>query len=176
MATTYAVGQRITASLLQSLADGTINRPVVRLVQQSGQAIANNTDTAISFGAGSEVIDTHGYHDEVTNNTRITPLIQGYYMLTGLLYLPANTDWQSIQVLIKQNGATNLPSSSRHGPNATSSARSVQVICDNVFANGSTDFFESFANQVNGAAASRTTTSSGGSTACLFTAVLQRPV
>jgi hypothetical protein len=175
MAITYAVGQRITATLLQTLADYGPNKGIVRLIQQSGQNLSDNTDTALSFGAGSEDVDTAGWHDEVTNNTRITPTVAGYYVFTGLLFVPANTDYLNLQVYIRRNGATILPSSARHGPNATNSSRSVQITCDHVLMNGSTDYVEAVGNQDNSSSATRTTTSTGSNTSCLFTAEFVRP-
>ena len=175
MAITYAVGQRITATLLQTLADYTVNKGVTRLVQQAAQALADATDTALTFGAGSDDVDTAGWHDEVTNNTRITPTVAGYYTFTGMMWVPAAADYVSLQVNIRKNGSTNLPSASRHGPNATSSSRSIQVVTDGVLMNGSTDYVEVLGNQDNTASASRNTTSSGGSTSCTFTAQFIRP-
>lgn len=175
MTITYAVGQRVTATLLQTLADYTVNKGCTRLIQQSAQSLADATDTALTFGAGSEDVDTGGWHDEVTNNTRITPTVAGYYLFTGMLWVPAAADYLSLQVNIRKNGATALASASRHGPNATSSSRSIQVVTDLVLMNGSTDYVEVMGNQDNSASASRNTTSSGGSTSCTFTAQFVRP-
>jgi hypothetical protein len=50
-----------------------------------GQTISNNTDTALSFNV--EVFDTDAYHDNSTNNSRITiPSGKaGYYQIGGLV-------------------------------------------------------------------------------------------
>lgn len=175
MAVTYAVGQRLTATLLQTLADYTVNKGITRLIQQSAQSLTDNTDTALTFGAGSDDVDTSGWHDEVTNNTRITPTVAGYYVATGLMFVPAAADYVNLQVYIRKNGSTILPSSVRIGPNATSSSRSVQVTCDHILLNGSTDYLEAVANQDNSASASRNTTSTGGSSSCIFTLEFVRP-
>lgn len=175
MAITYAIGQRLTATLLQTLADHTVNKGVVRLIQQSAQALADNTDTALTFGAGSEEVDTSNWHDETTNNTRITPTVAGYYTFTGLLFLPGATDYSHLQIYIRKNGATILPSSVRIGPNATSGSRSLQVSVDNILMNGSTDYVEAVGNQDNTTAASRNTTSTGGNASCTFSAEFVRP-
>jgi hypothetical protein len=42
------------------------------LFATSAQNIANNTDVLAAFGAGTEAIDTDGFHDTTTNNSRIT--------------------------------------------------------------------------------------------------------
>jgi|SRR6185503_12412439 hypothetical protein len=175
MTITYAVGQRVTATLLQTLADYTVNKGLTRLVQQAAQSLTDNTDTALTFGAGSDDVDTAGWHDEVTNNTRITPTVAGYYLATGLLVVPAAADYVNLQVYIRKNGATILPSISRQGPNATSSSRSIQVTCDAILLNGSTDYLEAVGNQDNTASASRNTPSTGGSSSCLFTVQFIRP-
>ena len=44
----------------------------VKLFLPADQTIANAAATAVAFGAGSESIDTDAFHDESTNNTRIT--------------------------------------------------------------------------------------------------------
>ena len=44
----------------------------VKLFLPADQTIAHATATAVAFGAGSESIDTDAFHDESTNNTRIT--------------------------------------------------------------------------------------------------------
>lgn len=175
MSTTYAVGQRLTASLLQTLADGTVNKGVTRLIQQATQSLNDNTDTAITFGAGSEDVDTGNWHDEVTNNTRITPSQAGYCTFRAVFYIAAAADYVNLQVYIKKNGATILPASSRQGPNATSSSRSIQIVIGPILMNGSTDFVEVFGNQDNTASAARSTTSSGGTASCLFEAIFERP-
>jgi hypothetical protein len=162
MTTTYAVGQRLTAAMLQSLADYTVNRPLVRLVAAATQSLTNNTSTAIQFGTGSTSIDTHGYHSEVTNNSRVTPLVAGYYRAYGVVAYGARTDYTSLQSVIRFNG-TDQAGNQREGPNATSSPRGVpaegEFLC-----NGSTDYLELGGLQVNGAAAAQVTTSSGSTT------------
>lgn len=173
MTTTYAVGQRITATLLQTLADATLNKPVVRLIQQSAQSFADNADTAVTFGAGSEDIDTNAFHDESTNTSRITPSVAGIYDFRALFVVPAATDYLSLQVSLRKNG-TVVPSVLREGPNATSSSRSIQVSAI-LSSNGSTDFFEVYALQDNSTSASRNTPSSGGSFSCTFECEFLRP-
>ncbi|SRR6266704_235896 len=172
MSTTYAVGQRLTATILQALADATVNRPVCRLIQQSAQSLADNADTALVFGAGSEDVDTSGAHDEVTNNTRITPTKAGYYTFYALLFVVAATDYVNLQIYVKKNATTILPSSSRQGPNATSGSRSVQIVVPSIPMNGTTDFMEAFGNQ--DSSGSHNTASSGSNTSCLFGMVYER--
>lgn len=174
MSITYAVGQRLTATLLQTLADYTVNKPLVRLVQQSAQSLTDNTDTALTFGAGSEDIDTDNFHDETTNNTRITPTVAGYYLCRATLFVVAATDYASLQIQIKRSNAV-IPSSHRVGPNATNASRSVQVSTGPILMNGSTDYLEAWALQDNAANAARNTASTGSNTSCIFECEFMRP-
>jgi hypothetical protein len=162
MSVTYAVGQRLTAAILQSLADYTVNRPFVRLVAAATQNLTNNTSTAIQFGTGSTSIDTHGYHSEVTNNSRVTPLVAGYYRAVGAVSYGARVDYTSLQTVIRFNGA-DQSANQRSGPNATSSPRS-EAAEGTFLCNGTTDYLELGGAQVNGAAATQATTSSGSTT------------
>lgn len=72
-------GGRVYADELDAL----INRRVCRLRQTAAQALADNTAVAVSFGAGSEEIDTHGMHNEAVNPTRITIDKAGVYDCRG---------------------------------------------------------------------------------------------
>lgn len=175
MAISYAVGQRLTATLLQTLADYTVNSPRCRLVQQAAQSCNDNTDTAITYGSASEIVDTHGFHDESTNNTRITPNVAGYYTVYAVFFIAAAADYVNLQTNIRMNGATIQPSSTRHGPNATSASRSVAVHCESILFNGSTDYVEHMGNQDNTAAAARNTASTGSSASCVFGVIFERP-
>jgi hypothetical protein len=166
MTTTYAVGQRLTASLLQALADSTVNKPIVRLIATSTQSLTDNTSTAIAFGAGSTIIDTHGYHDEVTNNTRVTPTKAGYYRAWGIVAYGSRTDYATLQSVIRFNG-TDQVGNHRLGPNATSTPRGASAGPIIVLCNGTTDYIELGGLQDNVANAAQATTSSGSTNSYL---------
>jgi hypothetical protein len=86
--------------------------------------------------------------------------------------VPAGTDYASLEIYIRKNGSTNIPSVSREGPNATSSSRTIYV--DHlVDFNGTTDYVELMATQDNTSSASRNTPSNGGSFSCTFEAVYE---
>jgi hypothetical protein len=121
-----------------------INPPLVRLVQQAGQSIPDATQTALTFGAGSEDIDTHGFHDTVTNNTRITPNVAGYYEFRGVYYTGAPTTPVSIDASFRKNGSTSIPSGER--VNSGAIATGVMATCTQPM-NGSTDYMEFMAFQ-----------------------------
>ena len=74
-----------------------------RLTKSASQSIANATETAVTFDG--ESWDTNTFHDNVTNNTRITiPAGKtGKYQLSGEIDLAAMTG--GVYVLIKKNGS-----------------------------------------------------------------------
>lgn len=163
MAANVEVGDPVTADLLNTILAGSVNRPIVRLVAQAAQALTNATDVALTFGASSEVVDTDGYHNEVTNNTRITPTRAGWFKLTATVYLPSSASYTAIQIAIRQNGATLMPSLSRHIPPLIGGARSQTVIMT-VQANGTTDYFEAVAQQISGSSQNTLASGSNSST------------
>jgi hypothetical protein len=77
----------------------------VKLKAVASQAIANNTDTALAFN--SEDFDTDGFHDNSTNNSRITiPSGKaGYYQIGTLIDLD-NSSAGARSITIKKNGTT----------------------------------------------------------------------
>lgn len=165
MTITYAVGQRLTATVIQQLADYTVNKPVVRLIATTTQNLTDNTAAAIAFGTSSTIIDTHSYHSEVTNNTRVTPLIAGYYRVYGLVAYSAQTTYLSLQSVIRFNGVDQA-GNQRNGPNATSSPRGVPA--EGTFlCNGSTDYLEIAGLQDDSGGTTRATVSSGSTTSYL---------
>jgi hypothetical protein len=167
-----AAGGRIFASDILAIIAGTTGKPVCRLIQQSAQSLTDNTEAALTFGAGSEAVDSHGFHDTSVNPSRITPNKAGWYTLRGILTVPALATYASIQVAIRKNGA-NIPSVIREGPNATASSRSVQVAILEQ-ANGTTDYFEVAGYQDNTANSAQNTPSTGGSFSCVFECVFER--
>jgi hypothetical protein len=66
---------------------GTI--PAARAHKTSGQTVANNTNTMISFAA--EDFDTASVHDNTTNNYRLTAPIDGIYQVSGGISWVGNT-------------------------------------------------------------------------------------
>ncbi len=141
-----------------TLQQSSSGKPLVRLVQQAAQSIASASDVAITFGAGSEEIDTHGFHDTSTNPSRITPTVAGYYRLDGTVWLAADTDIISIWANPAKNGLIQagrtrliLPST------ATASTFRSWSMTARLSANGTTDYFELIAQQVQASPASLNT-------------------
>lgn len=143
-------------------------KPICKIVQQSTQSMASNATNAITFGTSSEAIDTHNFHSEVTNNTRITPNVAGYYRVTGKVAFGARADFRVVDCWLRMNGSTTIPGSSGRnnystysGTNGTTSSQ-VMVQCESILSfNGSTDYVEMLGVQTNVAAADPSTIVSG---------------
>lgn len=160
---TAVAGGIVASADVTALAALTTAKPLVRLIQQAAQSIANTPATvALTFGSGSEDIDTHAFHDVSTNTSRVTPTIAGYYRCTATYAVAANTATQLLVVLGK-NGALVQPLV-RHTPAATSAAKSVTTTAI-LSANGSTDYFEMLVQQNSGGALN---TQVGGSVNSVF--------
>jgi hypothetical protein len=73
-----------------------------RVYLSGNQTIANATDTFINFAV--ENYDTNGFHDNVTNNTRITvPAgFAGYYRVTGNVRFDTNATGRRLTTLVLQ--------------------------------------------------------------------------
>lgn len=115
---------------------GSAAAPTFSAYQSSAQGIPNGTYTKISFQ--TEEWDTASAFDNATNY-RFTPLVAGYYQVSGgasILQLINNT---SMQVVIYKNGSaykegSSGASSASFYPRANMSAL--------VYLNGSTDYIE----------------------------------
>jgi hypothetical protein len=76
-----------------------------RVYLLANQTIANATDTFVNFAA--ETFDTNGFHDNVTNNTRITiPAgLAGYYRVTANSRFDANATGRRLHTIALNAGA-----------------------------------------------------------------------
>lgn len=120
-------------------------KPVVFVYLSGTQSIADNTLTALSFGA--ENFDSHGFHSTSVNPTRVTPSVAGIYRVSGTAYLQAGTDYTSVRVGARMNGA------SVQAP-AAQSGEDVNAIAGWFFQtmlsfNGTTDYVEMVITQDN---------------------------
>lgn len=158
------MGNAMTAGSGQ-LADWTdvlyaVAPPAARLVQQSSQAVAHNTATAITFGVGSEVRDDYLFHDETVNPSRLIPKIAGWYEVWGAVSLGGKTDFTSLTAFLRTNGATAVAPA--HKPALPSGATTNQTVilpvpAAQILFNGSTDYVEIVAQFVNTAAGAGST-------------------
>lgn len=170
-----SAGDPVTSADGTAVEDYTIRKPLVRLAQQVAQALTIATDVAITFGSGSEEIDTHGFHDETTNNTRITPTLAGYYRIfsTACFATPASGNFQTLSTVITKNG-TQIAPLLRLSTGTTAGSRSVQTSAL-VSANGTTDWFDMRAQHTN-TAGLNVNTSVGTPLQSTFECVFERPL
>jgi hypothetical protein len=144
-----SAGDPIRAADLTTISQSANLKPLVRLIQTVAQSIPNNSSLALTFAAGSEDIDTNGWHDTVTNNTRITPTIAGYYRLSAAYHSVAHAG--TCDIAFTKTGGVAVPSGQREGTTAASGLRGILANAIQS-ANGTTDYFEVQANQVSGGA------------------------
>lgn len=144
-----AAGDEINAADLIALEDLTIRRPIVRLVQSAIQSIPNNTAQGVTFT--SEDLDPLGFHDAVTNTTRITPTVPGWYRFNCSYHSATLTTPTLFAVFLRKNGVTSIPPGKR--ALYTSTVVSPSVSCHGlVQMDGVTDFVEMMALQASSAA------------------------
>lgn len=131
----FLTGQRITADALNVL----FNKPIGRLVAQSTQSLADNTNVPINFGSGSTVYDTNGFHSESVNISRITPTIAGYYRFYGVGFFGIETSPVSASVAWRLNATTYQAGAYRSPGFGVAYSGTAQV---DLLMNGSTDYVE----------------------------------
>jgi hypothetical protein len=168
-----AAGDPLVSSDTIAVEDYTIRKPLVRLVQAVAQALTNNTDAAITFT--TEDIDTHGFHDNATNNSRITPSLAGYYQVTGRVVFSGDNDFTILQARIARNGSVQAAIERNLNPGTSSSAGRAASASGIFSANGTTDYFELWGLQANTSAAA-TPTNIGGSFASTLECIFLRPL
>jgi hypothetical protein len=133
-----------------------VDPPRIRLVTNATQAtLTSGTAVAIAFGVGTEITDPNGFHDEVTNNTRVTPNIAGTYEIRGAVAFGGRTDYTSVQAFVRTNAATVWAPAGKVILSATQINSTLMVPFGPLLIpfNGSTDYVELMAQQSNGAAA-----------------------
>jgi hypothetical protein len=154
----FGAGQIVTEADLAAFLAASSQKPVGRMVASGTQSIPHNTSTAIAF-SGADVLDTAGYHNPASNNTRVTPLKAGIYRFTGVLAMGGRGDWLFIESGIRLNGATALAPYSRFQPGTNNTYRSLPVTVLQEM-NGSTDYIELMALHLNTAAVAQVTNQS----------------
>lgn len=142
------------------------DRPVVRLVQQVAQNLNSGVAVAIGFGSGSEEIDPNGWHDTVTNNSRITPTKAGYYEAVGTVWAgTAVTTTAQVYAGIAKNGTTLLIK--REKPDGANNAAVAVQVNMLVAINGTGDYVELIGFQSDTSAGARTTQTGVGTSSVL---------
>lgn len=100
-------------------------------------------NTFLSFGAGTEVVDTDGFHSTTVNPTRITPTVAGYYQFN------LETSWiggaEGVNMAL---GAIELYKNGSMYSRSSSNNQGIDNWYMNgstiAYANGTTDYFEAY--------------------------------
>jgi hypothetical protein len=86
------VGDGLTAAYMNSNVRDAVNflatPPIARMRASGTQSIGNTTWTAINFDITD--FDTDSGHSNVTNNSRYTAQVKGYYRITGTVAYAVN--------------------------------------------------------------------------------------
>lgn len=158
-----AGGDKILITDLSAVTAGSIAKPIVRLVQASAQTIAHNSNVAVLFA--SETIDTDNFFNAGTSQSRVVPNKAGYYRVRGALFMAATLTYLNVSCYIRKNGTTMLAPGGRMGglgfqgaPASTPVAQFAAVDCECLIdCNGTTDYVELIAFQVNTGSAAQNT-------------------
>jgi hypothetical protein len=86
------------------------------VTKTSAQAITGSTNTLVTWDTEANGFDTNSYHDNTTNNQRLTVPTAGYYRITGQITLDASANGYRNLSIIK-NGSTGILGIST-GPNS----------------------------------------------------------
>lgn len=106
--------------------DNAVGTDVASVYHNTTQSIGTSTETLLAFN--SEDFDTGGWHDNSTNNSRITVDFTGYVRVTGQFSMSPGTAGFNQRLTVYKNGSgTNLQSDVTHGTAASSQNRIIQV-------------------------------------------------
>lgn len=110
----------------------------VRVFQNAGTSMPNGTLAVIAFQ--TETFDTNTFHDNVTNNSRITFLTAGIYVFGGsLTHVTAGND---LTIFIRLNGSTNLLTSTSDTTTGTLAAATTGAVASGVYQFAANDYIE----------------------------------
>lgn len=134
----FQVGDLVTADLLNSAT----YRPMCKLHQTVSQTgIATGTDCVLTFT--TEDIDPEGWHDNVTNNSRVTPNIAGLYEVTVIgVWVATTGQITSTFASIYKNGAQYSRAGNDKPDAASSQNTGTPTWVDILSMNGTTDYIQ----------------------------------
>jgi hypothetical protein len=96
---------QMISQLGNTASGGSISTGRVHVTKSANQSINNTTDTAITWD--TEAYDDGGLHDNVTNNTRLTAVTAGVYVIACTLNYPGAAGAQAAAgAWIRANGST----------------------------------------------------------------------
>jgi hypothetical protein len=143
-----------TAAKRNTIEDGIFNahqQPAVRATANAVQSINNSTQTALVFQ--TESYDQAGgaastQHDLVTNNSRLTCLYAGIYVITGFMDFGLSAAGTQRQGRIRVGGATNIAVQTTQ----PSASHGSELVVTAHYALAVNDYVELTANQDSGGA------------------------
>lgn len=131
-----AAGDPILAADYLGIRRATIDNSLVRIRQVAAQSIPTGVTTAILMD--TEDFDPFALHSTVSNTSRITPNLAGYWEFSGSVFLGATTAG-AVDAAIFKNTTTQIQSGTRMGFNAQAQGLPARAI---VYMNGTTDFVD----------------------------------
>lgn len=146
--TRFFAGDPVAASDLNAI---DLTEPLTCIVKASGTPAVSIATGGGPVAFNTDVLDPQGWHDPVTNNTRITPTVAGWYFIVGNVQLAASSGgtnprrWAAVRV----NGGTQY--FGQVTPAGTPNM-GAQVVIDGLQLNGTTDYVELMAGQDSGSA------------------------
>ena len=113
------------------------NGPAFYAYNTGSQSISQNTSTKLQFN--TEGFDTNNCYDNVTNY-RFTPVVAGYYQLSGGVFVSSTITQVIIQIFKNGSVFMEVCRIGSGSPNVAGYGSGL------VYANGSTDYFELYIN------------------------------
>jgi hypothetical protein len=127
-----------------------VNTPACRVTRTAAQSIADATTTAVAFT--TERFDNDGMHDNSTNNSRITFISAGIYVVGFHGLLAGGNDYIRCFAMLRVNGATEIA----RGPQvSTATSVQPQIMANTIHSFNAGDYVEALVFQDNSANAAR---------------------
>jgi hypothetical protein len=120
-----------------------VNGPAFRAYIDGSQTISSGSQQKVTFGA--ETFDTNANFA----TSRFTPNVEGYYQLNATVRISGPSSTGECMLIIWKNGSEYARGTNESGTEQGASFYSMQV-SDIAYANGSSDYFEIYIQQVSG--------------------------
>lgn len=116
-----------TQQSIKAYVDTAVVKPKASVYHNTTQSIADETETVLAFNA--EDFDTGSWHDNATNNSRITVDFTGYVRVTGQWSFTPGTSGHNQRITVYKNGsATNIKAETTNSTSSsTGQTRTIQV-------------------------------------------------
>lgn len=131
---TFGVSEVEVASYLNSLRDALLfllNPPLLGVKQNSVQTLTTAVWTSITMDAST--VDTYGMHSNVTNNSRATAIVSGWYRPSGCVAFAASaTGTRGARFAV--NG-TAVAGTAQFGPPTAAGSAAIAAVTFPIFLN-----------------------------------------